>query len=108
MLRNITAAIKGSEKQLFTALFSILVVLLTLYGYFISMSIIDVLVREEIEQEMVALSSVLSDLEFEYITQQEHIDATLADQFGLVKIDEKHFVTRRSVLSQMITLRDEI
>jgi len=103
-MRARTLTIRLIEKRLFLALFSALFVLGALYSYFLVSSIVNVVIREETEHQIAILNSKLSDMEFSYIERQNGIDISLAQSLGFVGVKEKQFVTRRSALSQSLTL----
>ena len=69
---------------------------------------VNVLVRQEIEEKIATLSSAMSGLEFDYITRKENIDIEYAYALGFTDINKKQFVTRKSLLSQGLSINDEI
>jgi hypothetical protein len=84
------------EKRAFVALVFAILILAGLYGYFISKSIINVIVREEINNDIVVVSSATSELEFEYINYKNAINKEYAISAGFTKLASKKFVTRKS------------
>lgn len=100
--------IRNIERRLVTFLTGVLVVFAVLYGYFVSTSIVNVLVRQEVEQEIATLNSIISSFEFDYITRKEHINLEYAYALGFTHITKKQFVTRKSLLSQGLSINDEI
>lgn len=91
-----TLQINIFEKRVFTALVLAVFVLMGLYGYFISKSIINVIVREEINNDIVAVSSAISELEFGYINRKNTINKEFAMLTGFKDLTEKKFVARKS------------
>ena len=81
---------------------------MVLYGYFVSQSILHVVVREEIEQNMTAVNASISELEYGYLNKKNNINLELAHSLGYTSIERKHFVTRKSLSGTGLTLRDEI
>lgn len=84
------------EKRAFVTLIAIIFILLGFYGYFISKSIVNVIVREEINNDIVAVSSAISELEFQYIAHKNTINKEFAKASGFQNIIEKTFVARKS------------
>jgi len=103
-MRSRTLTIRLIEKRLFTTLIVALFILGGFYSYLLVSSVVNVIVREEAEQEIAQLNSTLSDMEFAYIKQQDTIDLTRAHSLGFTDATEKLFVSRRSVLGQNLTL----
>lgn len=86
------------------ALCAALILLACLYVYFLSASILNVVMREEIEQDIVALSSTIGELEFEYLSLKQTIDLSRAHAMGLEQLPQKRFVTRHSYAERSLTL----
>lgn len=82
--------------------------LLGSYGYFVSKSIVNVIIREEIEQDLAKANSHLSILESGYIEKKNAINLELAYELGFENIADKKFVARKSLLGKRLTLSDEI
>jgi len=81
-----------------------LILLAFLYVYFLSKSVLNVVIREEIESEIGALSSSIGELEFQYLSLKNSIDASRAEEFGLVTLSEKRYVARHSLAERGLTL----
>ena len=108
MRRSRVATTTAVQKRVFWALVSALAVLFALYGYFVSMSITNVLLREEVEQQIAEFSSEISQLEFAYLDHKNSINLQYAYDQGFSDISNKTFVTRKSVLGERLTLNNEI
>lgn len=85
-----------TEQKLFWALVSTMVLFVALYVYFISSSVVNVVLHKEAQQEQAAISSRLATLESEYLARKNDIDLDLASSLGFIEIDQidKQFVTR--------------
>lgn len=105
-MRSKTLALKNVEKRAFAVLTLLLMVLGVLYGYLISTSIVNVIVREEAEEEIAVLGSELSELELTYISRKNTIDQGRAQALGYTKLSHKEFVTRRGASGRGLTLSD--
>lgn len=92
------------HRRAVSALLGCLILLACLYVYFVSKSVLNVVMREEIEQDIAALSSTIGDLEFQYLSLQNSVDLSRAQEFGLVALDEKQFVARHSLVERGLTL----
>lgn len=95
MTQNIskTALYKDQQVWFFTLL-TVLVTLFTLYVYFLADSVFEVVLRKEVERNVVAASSAVSSLEATYATLQHGIDAELALSSGYTLATEKTFIDR--------------
>ena len=96
------------QKRIFWSIAVVILFLFSLYGYFVSKSITNVLLREEVEQEILAVNSNISQLEFTYLIQKNTISLIFAHDKGFHDIKSKEFVTRKSVLGERLTLNNEI
>ncbi len=103
---NITAI--ALQKRIFWSLIVAILFLFSLYGYFVSKSITNVLLREEVEQEILAINSNISELEFAYLNKKDTVSLSFAYEQGFKDIKSKEFVARKSVLSGRLTLNNEI
>jgi len=86
--------------------FSILVVFLgILYGYFVKQTILNVVMREEIIEEMGDLGSHVSNLEVKYIELKNKIDLEFTYALGYKEVESVKFVSR-SRLNKALTLNN--
>ena len=95
------------EKRAFAMLVFTILILVGLYGYFISKSIINVIVREEISGDVAAINGAISELEAKYIVYKGAIDIEFAKQAGFKNLAGKKFVARKSLAKNSITLNLE-
>lgn len=65
-----------------------------LYMYFLSASVIHVVMRKEVDKEIVALGSTLSELETEFIEAQHSVSEDIASAKGFTHTDHKIFIDR--------------
>ena len=108
MKNKTVALILTFQKRLFTILIFSIVLLLSMYGFFVSKSIVNALVREELQNEIATVSSTIGDLESQYIVLKNAVDIEFAYSLGFTDVVEKKFVTRRSVLGKQLTVNNEI
>lgn len=84
------------EKRMFAILAIMIFTLLGFYGFFISKSIINIIVREEMNNDIVTINSIISNLEFKYIMRKNTINKEYAEVIGFKTIVNKKFVNRKS------------
>lgn len=96
------------QKRIFWSIIVVILFLFSLYGYFVSKSIINVLLREEVEQEILATNSNISEFEFAYLNKKDTVNLSFAYAQGFKDIRSKEFVARKSVFSERLTLNNEL
>ncbi len=92
------------------ALFAIglaIVALSGLYMYFITASVMNVVLRKELEMERVEVHSRLSALEEEYLIKIAAVDRAHAEALGLVPLAQKRFVTVSDIAEKPLVVRSE-
>lgn len=82
------------EKIACLSLFSLCVGFLVMYMYFLSASVVHVVIRKEFNQDVVVLSSEISELETQYIEAQHHVSDKIASMDGYSEVSEKIFIDR--------------
>lgn len=82
------------EKRYLFGLVTLAFVLVGCYMYFVSATILHVVVRKETDQTITQLHSQLSVLETEYITAQHQVSEYVATLSGFVETSEKIFIDR--------------
>lgn len=64
------------------------------YIYFVSASVVHVVMRKEVDTQIAAVSSELSELEGNYIEAQHAVSEEIASMQGYTLTDEKIFIDR--------------
>jgi hypothetical protein len=82
------------EKMLFLGLSAGLVLLFGLYIYFVSASVVHVVMRTETNQEIADISTDISELEGNYIAAQHRVSAEIASLQGYSEAKQKIFIDR--------------
>jgi hypothetical protein len=82
------------EKAIFIVLSSLCLSLVAMYMYFVSASVIHVVMRTEINQEITKLSSDISELEGKYIASQHRVSSEIASLQGYQETEERIFIDR--------------
>ncbi len=70
--------------------------MVALYMYFVSASIVHVVIRKEVGQDLVRLSSEVSELDSKYIAAQHAMSNQIATLEGYHEIENKIFINRTS------------
>lgn len=83
-----------TEKRAFMLLSCTSILLCTLYMYFVSASIVHVVLRTEIGSDITLLASEISELEGEYIEVQHKVSSDIASLHGYQKSGSKIFIDR--------------
>jgi hypothetical protein len=96
------------QRRIFWTFGVCILILFSFYGYFVSKSITNILLREEVEQEILIVNSNIGELEFAYLKQKDTVSLSFAYDNGFQDIKGKEFVARKSVLSERLTLNNEI
>jgi len=107
MKRRSKATTCAFERRIFWVFIMAIMLLLGSYGYFVSKSIVNVIIREEIEQDLAKVNSSISSLEYDYIVKKNSINLELAYSLGFKEAPNKKFVARKSLLSKRLTLSNE-
>lgn len=94
------------EKLIFMGLAVLCLVLVGLYIYFLCVSVTQVVMRTNIDQQTVAVSSDISELENKYITQQHKVSAEIVSLQGYTQTDKKTFIDRADQSSLAISNGD--
>jgi hypothetical protein len=95
----------GFEKKLILGLITLTLILGVVYGYFVKQTIVNVVERKEIEEEMADSGSRVSNLEVTYIELENKIDLDFAYFLGYKEAGNVRFISRNS-LAKNITLKN--
>ncbi|MEX0930818.1 MAG: hypothetical protein WDZ68_00830 [Candidatus Paceibacterota bacterium] len=76
------------------AVLTLLVVCFTAYIYFLSMSVVHVIIRKEVNNEIALLQSEIGMLESAYIKQQHAVSNEIVSRTGYVAVTDKIFLDR--------------
>jgi hypothetical protein len=106
--RSISNKIYGIEKQILLFLIFLFIALLSLYIYFVGKSIVNVVVREEVEIQIAEINSEISELELDYISKKNSINMAFAQEQGFKSISNKTFINRGTLVGKSLTQRNEI
>ena len=89
--------IEKLSKGIFWILLGIALLLVMSYMYFINRTIWNVATRAKVQDEIVAYSSKLGEIEFKYIKSKGEITLNSAKQLGFSEPEQVSFVTKETV-----------
>lgn len=95
-----TFTMTGVDHRIFWSLIFLLFASVIVYIYGISMSIVNVVLREEFEHRIADVGSKVATLESEYLQKKEAIDLLTAEASGFTLVPGKEYVTRGSLTLQ--------
>ena len=81
-------------KRIVFVLAGLIVLLGILYTYVLSMSVVHVVIRTEIQKDIKEMSAEISRYESSYIASQHQVSEQVATRAGYVEIAEKDFINR--------------
>lgn len=82
------------ERKWFFAALALVLVTVSLYMYFLSASVVHVVMRKEVDKEIASLSSDVGALEASYIEAQHSVSEDIASLKGYKKTEDKIFIDR--------------
>jgi hypothetical protein len=94
MSRVKTAVIQRNKEKAVIALAACLLVLTALYVYFLSASIVHVVMRQEVSRSITEQQTAVAALESSYMTAQHRLSANVASLDGYTKADDKVYLSR--------------
>ncbi len=88
-----TTAYRDESRLFYIALSSFVIVFVS-YMYFLSSSVMNVVMRKEVDTQIAALGTTVGDLEAEYIEMQHSVSNEVATLQGYVTVDKKIFIDK--------------
>jgi hypothetical protein len=95
--RTITYTQFGYQRRVFWALVIAAFFSIAVYMYGISMSIVNVVIREQFDQQASKIDSHVAVLEAEYLQKKEALSLASAEASGFSLLSNKEYVTRGSL-----------
>jgi|GEM_PF-1299940 len=89
-----TATLYAEERLMVTFSGMLLLVAFALYMYFLSTSVLNVVMRQEIDTEIHTTQTKISSLESRYIIAKTNLTQEVATAHGLQKTEQKTFITK--------------
>lgn len=94
MISRTNNTLYEQERIWFFAAIAALLISILCYMYFLSASVVHVVMRKEIDKEMASISSAVSSLEAEYIEVQHTVSEDIATHKGFARTNTKIFIDR--------------
>jgi len=94
MRKKPTTTLHTKERKWFFIVLSAIVCMFILYAYFLSLSVVHVVMRKEVTQEITEVKSYVSELETEYISAQHAVSRSIASRNGYAEVEEPIFIDR--------------
>lgn len=88
--------VKSKKETWIIAMAGVLFALVGLYLYFLSVSIIHVVIRQEVQQNIKKANSKIAELESSYIEAQHRLSANVAALEGYSKAEQKIYINRKA------------
>lgn len=92
MVHALTAKYEGREEGIVRSLFAIVLILASLYGYFLFSSIMDALLRKDFERTAVLMESSIAEIETTYMQKAALIDRSKALSLGFVDAPTPRYI----------------
>lgn len=96
-----------TDKIYILGAFSLLVFLFILYIYFVSASVVHVVIRQEIQQQIGTMHSQISKLETDYIRAQHTVSEDIAALSGYVDATDKVFIHKAKDTALVLSSNQE-
>lgn len=93
MIKTVLSQFEEHDRRIFWGFIALLVMSLTVYVYFLSMSVFAVVERKGAESRSNKINSHMSMLESEYVTLDKHIDLALAHERGFADISVPKYLS---------------
>ena len=97
-----------TERRIFFAALSLLLILFGAYVYFVSASIVHVIARKEIDREIAQVNSRIGDLESAYIVAQQAITEDTISEYGFASVSASKVYIERAPTNLVLLTHNEI
>ncbi len=94
MISRVHNSLYEHERLWFFAALSCVLISVLCYMYFLSASVVHVVMRKEVDKEIATLSSSVGSLEASYIEFQHSVSKDIASLRGFTQTEEKIFIDR--------------
>ncbi|MEK7150252.1 MAG: hypothetical protein AAB688_02470 [Patescibacteria group bacterium] len=96
-IKNRILNIENAEKKFFWYTASFAIVFSGLYLYFVNMTIVNVVERQNTEKDIASLNSRISDMESDFLSLNKKISLEYAVSKGFVKMASEKYVSRKAL-----------
>ena len=94
MITKVHNSLYEKERMWFFVALTCLLISAALYMYFLSASVVHVVMRKEVDKEISSLSSSVGSLEAEYIEKQHSVSEDIASLRGFKKTSDTIYIDR--------------
>jgi hypothetical protein len=91
---RVATVLKQQNSLHLTVLVVAFFALVLMYMYFLSMSVVHVVLRKEVHQQIATIESEIASLESSYITVQHHVSNKIAALENFTEADNTVFIKR--------------
>lgn len=84
----------GEESRIFYVALFALILVVSSYMYFVSLSVVNVVMRKEVDAEIRNLTTAVGELEAQYIERQHAVSSDIAEMKGFVVAEHKIFIDK--------------
>lgn len=92
------------EKIVTIGLLAILAVAAVSYAYFVNKTVLHVVERKDLQEEIALSSARIAEMEYAYMQEKSQLTQEYAYTLGFREVKEQHFVTRGS--GDVVTFRE--
>jgi len=84
----------AQERKWVLSLLAVLAAVFVLYIYFVTSSVVQVVMRQELDKEITETKANISELEVAYMNAQHMVSAEIASREGYVEVEKKVYIDR--------------
>lgn len=107
-MTNITKTLNTIDRlsiTLFWSMLSVLILLVGAYGYMVNQTVWNAFNRDQAEEQIVALSSKLGDLEFQYMSLSNNVSIEKAYELGFQNASGKTLFASREFVAKDVAMK---
>lgn len=94
MTQRRTNILCATERKWVLSLLAVLAAVFVLYIYFVTSSVVQVVIRQELDREATEVKAKISELEVAYMSAQHAVSSEIASHEGYVDVEEKIYIDR--------------
>lgn len=92
------------EKAITFGLLAILAISAISYAYFVNKTVLHIVARKDLKEEVALASARIAEMEYEYMQTKSELTQEYAHTLGFREVEKPHFVTRGS--ADVVTFRE--
>ena len=94
MKKRIRTKIYKEESRFFYVALGACLLIVFVYMYLVSMSVVYVVMRKEVDNQIATVSTQVSELEETYIEKQHNLSIAIATELGFIVTEKKIFIDK--------------